>query len=57
MQPDGSCGLKEQSGPRINDDEIEEKYERELIQKEQQNSKYQAYLKAKYRKKLKGAQW
>ncbi|MFX1297855.1 MAG: hypothetical protein ACFFD2_23790 [Promethearchaeota archaeon] len=52
LKADGTCGLEERSGLRPADDEIEEKYEKELIQKDQQADKYQSFLKEKYRRKL-----
>jgi len=57
LRPDGTCGLYGRSQPKENDDLIEEKYERELIQKEKEANRYQSYLKEKYRRKLKGAKW
>jgi len=52
MKPDGACGLQEHSGPVQDEDVIEQKYETELVKKEQHDNQYQAFLKDKYRKKL-----
>lgn len=57
MLPDGKCGLRERPTVKEDDDKIEQKYERELLNKEKQNSRYQTLLKDKYRKKLKGNKW
>ncbi|MDD1778715.1 MAG: hypothetical protein LUQ65_11165 [Candidatus Helarchaeota archaeon] len=52
MKPDGACGLQERSGPEVDEDLVEQKYETELVKKERNENQYQAYLKDKYRKKL-----
>ncbi|MFX1296722.1 MAG: hypothetical protein ACFFD2_17935 [Promethearchaeota archaeon] len=54
LKPDGTCGLNERKKNKLNDEIIEKKYEKELLQKEQQANKYESYMKDKYRKKLKG---
>ena len=59
MKPDGACGLQERSGPEVDEDTVEQKYETELVKKERNENQYQSYLKDKYRKKLqpKGKKW
>jgi hypothetical protein len=52
MKPDGACGLQERSGPEQDEDLLEQKYETELVKKEQHENQYQAYLKDKDRKKF-----
>ncbi len=57
MLPDGICGLRERQGAKVDDDKIESKYEKELIKKDKQNSRYESLMKDKYRRKLKGKKW
>jgi hypothetical protein len=59
MKSDGTCGLQERSGPELDEDQVEQKYEKELIKKDQRESQYQTFLKDKYKKKLqpKGKKW
>lgn len=52
MKSDGTCGLQERSGPEVDEDQIEQKYEKELIKKDQRENQYQSFLKDKYKKKL-----
>jgi hypothetical protein len=52
MKSDGTCGLQERTGQEVDEDQIEHKYETELIKKDQRESQYQTFLKDKYKKKL-----
>lgn len=52
LKTDGTCGLEESAQPKEDDETIEQKFEAELTKKEQQDTKYQLYLKNKYKKKL-----
>jgi hypothetical protein len=58
LRTDGTCGLTDRSHNKIDDEQIEEKYEKELIRKDETEGRYEKqYLKDKYRRKLKGAKW
>lgn len=57
MRPDGTCGLRNRPTEKKSDDEIEKKFEKELITKEREENRYQSMLKNKYLKKLKGKKY
>ena len=52
LRTDGTCGLSKRSKSDVDEDVIEEKYEKELMRKEKEENNYQSYIKDKYRKKL-----
>ena len=56
MLANGECGLRERTH-KPNESEVEEKFEKELINKEKRDNRFQSMMKDKYRKKLKGKKW
>lgn len=59
LKTDGTCGLTDRPVQQVDDDSIEAKFEKELVKKDKESSKYEKQLKDKYRKKLqpKGKKW
>ncbi|NVM29916.1 MAG: hypothetical protein HWN65_13825 [Candidatus Helarchaeota archaeon] len=57
MRPDGTCNLRDRPTSKQSDDKIEQKFEKELISKEREETRYKSMIKDKYLKKLKGKKW
>lgn len=57
--PNGQCGLREHTKVKPDERKVEEKLEKELIDKDKRDNRFQSMMKDKYRKKLKvkGKKW